>query len=189
MKGIGRAVMVAPTTGATAAVLAGCTTGAPSSAQSQSAAQSQSSAQSQSPGQSQSQGSARSQGSAQSQGSAGGTHAVSPAACKQQYETWQHGWGKGLVAAVTVVGSASASGNSAVLAAALKEAKPALSIAARYPMPMCADPKGYWMALLMHVNAAEASTSSATRLAAAVKGIPEIANGLLAELKHTGTAA
>jgi hypothetical protein len=201
MKWLGRAVTGAATTGAIVAALAGCTTSAPSSTQSPSPGQSasgqsasgQSSAGQSSTGQSASGQSASGQsasGQARPAGSSSAAaHPVSPAACKQQYETWQHGPGKGLVAAVTAVGSASASGDPAMLTAALKKAKPALSRAARYPMPVCADPKGYWVVLLMHVNAAAGSANSATRLTAAVKGIPEIANALLAELKHTETAA
>jgi hypothetical protein len=68
----------------------------------------------------------------------------------------------------------------------LKKTRPALTRAARYPMPACADPKGYWAALLMHVNAAAASTASTATLTAAMKGVPTLARELNAELQHAG---
>jgi hypothetical protein len=72
-----------------------------------------------------------------------------------------------------------------VLTAVLKKAEPAVARAARYPMPACADPKGYWEPLLMHINAAAASTGSASSLRAAMKGVPMITRELVAELNRT----
>jgi hypothetical protein len=108
-----------------------------------------------------------------------------PARCKQAYDTWQQGEGKGLVAALSAVGSAGQAGDIQVLRSVLKKTKPALTRAARYPMPTCADPKGYWPVLLMHVNAAAASSGSAATLTAAMKGVPTLTRELNAELRRT----
>ena len=72
-----------------------------------------------------------------------------------------------------------------MLTAALHKAKPAVARAADHPVPACADPKGYWEALLMHVNAAVASKGSASSVRAALKDVPKIQHQLTTELKHT----
>jgi hypothetical protein len=72
-----------------------------------------------------------------------------------------------------------------VLTVALKKARPAVARAARYPVPACADPRGYWSVLLMHVNAAMASTGSASSVRAAMKDVPKIENELTAEIQAT----
>jgi hypothetical protein len=87
------------------------------------------------------------------------------------------------VAALSAVYSADTTGKVQELAAALMKARPAVASAARYPLPACADPKGYWDLLLMHVNAA-ASTNSGSSQRAAMKGMPEIQRNLTAELKR-----
>ena len=87
-----------------------------------------------------------------------------------------------LIAALDTVSSAEADGNTQALTAALKNTKPALSWAARHPVPACADPRGYWDVLLRHVTAA-ADTSSASNRRAAMKGIPQIQRQLTTELK------
>jgi len=71
-----------------------------------------------------------------------------------------------------------------MLSAALKRAKPEVAMAARHPIPACADPKGYWTVLLMHVNAAATSTSSMSSMHAAVKDVPEIVHSLMTEVKR-----
>jgi hypothetical protein len=114
--------------------------------------------------------------------------AVTPAAmltCAQQYDTWERGDGKGVTAALNAVSSADTAGNTNVLTAALKEASPAFASATRYPIPACADPKGYWMVLLMHVSAAAASGAPASSVHAAMKGVPEIEHELTAEIERT----
>jgi hypothetical protein len=113
------------------------------------------------------------------------SHSAAPVNCRQQYNAWKQGQGQGLVAALTAVGSAAQTGDVQLLTAELKRTKPALARAARYPMPVCADPKGYWPALLMHVNAATASVGSSATLTAAMKGVPTLTRGLNAELKRT----
>ena len=105
-----------------------------------------------------------------------------PVSCSQQYDTWNHGQGKGLITALDAVSSAVTAGDTKVLTATLKKTRPAVSQAARHPVPACADPRGYWDVLLRHVAAA-ASTGSASSMRAAVKGVPRIEHQLTAELK------
>jgi hypothetical protein len=114
-----------------------------------------------------------------------GTVTAAPVSCGQQYRTWAHGKGKGLMAALDAVSSAQAAGDAQVLTAALKKAKPAVAKAARHPIPACADPRGYWDVLLMHVNAAASSTGSASSVRAAMKDVPKIQHKLTAEVKST----
>jgi hypothetical protein len=108
-----------------------------------------------------------------------------PVSCGQQYHAWTHRHGKGLVTSVDAVSSAATAGDPQVLRAALKKARPAVSRAARHPMPGCADPRGYWYALLMHVNAAAAKGGSASSIRAAMQGVPQIQHQLTTELKQT----
>ena len=111
--------------------------------------------------------------------------AVAPVSCSQQYRTWNHGQGKGLMAALNAVSSADTAGDTHVLTAALRKARPAVARAARHPVPACADPRGYWSVLLMHVSAAAASTGSAASVRAAMTNVPKIERNLIAELKGT----
>ena len=106
-----------------------------------------------------------------------------PVSCRQQYSTWNHGQGKGLIAALDAVSSAATAGDTTVLTATLKKTRPAVSQAARHPVPACADPRGYWNVLLKHVSAAAAGTGSASSMRAAMKGVPKIEHQLTAELK------
>jgi hypothetical protein len=106
-----------------------------------------------------------------------------PVSCAQQYQTWEQGRGTGLVDALHAVSAASTAGNTKVLTATLKKAKPAVARAARYPVPACADPRGYWSVLLMHVNAAVGSAGSASGARAALKGVPAVERQLTAELQ------
>jgi hypothetical protein len=110
---------------------------------------------------------------------------IPPVSCSQQYSTWKHGQGKGLIAALDAVSSAVTAGDTQVLSATLNQARPAVARAARHPVPACADPRGYWVALLMHVNAAAASKGSASGVRAALKDVPKIEHQLTTELKHT----
>ena len=112
-----------------------------------------------------------------------------PVSCSQQYHTWQHGQGKGLIAALNAVSSAETAGDARVLTVTLKRATPAVARAAHHPVPACADPRGYWDVLLMHVNAAAATRHSASSVRAAMKDVPAIEHQLTAELKqasHSG---
>jgi hypothetical protein len=108
-----------------------------------------------------------------------------PVSCRQQYQAWEQGKGTGLIAALHSVSVASAAGDVRVLTVALKKAKPAVARAARYPVPACADPRGYWSVLLMHVNAAVASKGSASSARAAMKDVPKVEHELTAEIQAT----
>jgi hypothetical protein len=112
-------------------------------------------------------------------------NAVVPVSCSQQYHAWQHGQGKGLIAALDAVSSAATAGGAHVLTVALKKARPAAARAARHPIPACADPMGYWSVLLMHVTAGTAVRGPASSMRAAMKDVPKIEHQLTAELKHT----
>ncbi len=89
------------------------------------------------------------------------------------------------MAALHAVSVASTAGQTRALTVVLKKAKPAVARAARYPVPACADPRGYWSVLLMHVNAAVASSGSASTVRAAMNDVPKIENELTAEIRDT----
>ena len=108
-----------------------------------------------------------------------------PVSCSQQYHAWQRGQGKGLIAALSAVSAAETAGDTKVLTVTLQRAKPAVARAAHHPVPACADPRGYWDVLLMHVNAAAATKHSASSVRAAMKDVPAIEHQLTAELKQT----
>jgi len=110
--------------------------------------------------------------------------AVVPVSCRQQFQVWQNGDGKGLLAAMTAVTSEGMAGDTQVLTLALRKAQPAVARGARYPVPACADPMGYWYVLMMHLNAA-ASGSTASSVRAAMAAVPKIENELTAELSST----
>ena len=110
--------------------------------------------------------------------------AMVPVSCSQQYRTWVHGEGKSLMDAFDAVTSATTAGQAHVLTGALKQARPAVAKATRHPIPACADPRGYWSALLMHVNAAVAGTAR-SNVRAALQDVPKIHHQLVAELKQT----
>ena len=108
-----------------------------------------------------------------------------PVSCGQQYNTWRHGSGDGLLATLGAVSSAETAGDTQVLTATLNRTRSAVSWAAHHPVPACADPRGYWDVLLMHVTAAAANTRSASSMRAAMKNVPEVEHQLTAELKQT----
>jgi hypothetical protein len=116
------------------------------------------------------------------------THPAVLVNCPKEYKAWKQGPAKKLVGALDAVDSASTAGDTPALEAALKQAGPAVGRAARYPMPACADPKGYWTVLLMHVSAAEISRapgSGSATVAPALKGVSKIERELSSELKST----
>ena len=110
---------------------------------------------------------------------------IAPVSCSEQYRTWTGGEGKNLMSALGAVASAARAGDTHVLTAALKQAKPAVARAAQHPIPACADPMGYWTVLLMHVNAAVTGKGSASNARAAMQDVPKIKDKLLAEVKQT----
>jgi hypothetical protein len=108
-----------------------------------------------------------------------------PVSCTQQYHSWTHGEGKGLISALHGVSSAATAGGGQALSAALKQAKPDVAKAARHPIPACADPRGYWNVVLMHVHAASASGGSASSVRAALQDVPKLMDNLAADVKRT----
>jgi hypothetical protein len=112
-----------------------------------------------------------------------------PVSCSQQYNTWERGQGKGLIAALDAVSSAETAGDIQVLTTTLNATRPAIARATHHPVPACADPRGYWDVLLMHVTAAAATKGSTSSVQAAMKGVPAIEHQLTAELKQVKHAA
>lgn len=120
------------------------------------------------------------------------THAAAPAAhdsarapvsCAHRYQTWEAGPGKGVIPTISAVAGVSTAGDPQRLTAELKAARATTARGARYPVPACADPRGYWDVLMMHVNAAVTGKSSASAARAALQGVPGIENQLIAEIK------
>lgn len=109
---------------------------------------------------------------------------IVPVSCSHQYRTWNHGEGKGVMTALDAVTSAATAQHSQVLTAALKQARPAVAKAAQHPIPACADPRGYWSVLLMHVNAAVSGHGPASSTHAAMRDVPKIHHQLLVEVKQ-----
>jgi hypothetical protein len=107
-----------------------------------------------------------------------------PVSCRQQYHTWQNGPGKGLIATLHAVGVAGAAGDTHTLTVALRNARPAVAEATRHPVPACADPRGIWTVLLMHVSAAVVSRHSPPSARAAMKGVLKVERKLAAEVRQ-----
>jgi len=127
-------------------------------------------------------------------GSGGGAAASPPRSCLQQYRSWNagpaHAAGENLVAALNGVEAANAALKNSTTNAALKRAGAAATALARYPIPNCADPKGYWRAVLVQIQAAahNASTSGQGALVAAavvLHNMPALDIKLANELKQT----
>jgi len=116
-------------------------------------------------------------------GSATGSGGSSvPVSCGQRYHAWVSGAGKSLLATFHTVSVAAMTGDSQALTVALEKAKPAVTGATLHPVPACADPRGYWGVLLMHVNAAVSGHPSTPSVQAALKDVPAIEHALTAEL-------
>ena len=127
-------------------------------------------------------------------GSGGSSAASPPPSCLQQYRSWNagpaHAAGENLVAALNGVEAANAALKNSTTNAALKRAGAAATVLARYPIPNCADPKGYWRAVLVQIQAAahNASTSGQGALVAAavvLHNMPALDIKLANELKQT----
>jgi hypothetical protein len=103
-----------------------------------------------------------------------------PVSCQVQYRTWMHGQGKSVMGALNGVSSAASAQDHRALSSALQRAKPAVARAAQHPIPACADPRGYWDVVLMHVNAAATSKGSASGVQAALQDVPKIMGKLVA---------
>jgi hypothetical protein len=130
-------------------------------------------------------------GAAHTTGSAGRPAASSrpptttAVSCSRQFHTWRDSHGKGLLAAFHAVSMAGRSADAHQLTVALKRAQPAVARATRHPVPACADPRGYWSVLLMHVNAAVTGKASAASARAAMQDVPVIEHRLMVELRRS----
>jgi len=127
-------------------------------------------------------------------GSGGGSAASPPRSCLQQYRSWNagpaHAAGENLVGALNGVEAANAALKNSPTDAALKRAGVAATALARYPIPKCADPKGYWRAVLVQIQTAarDASASGQGALVAAavvLHNMPALDLKLANELKQT----
>jgi hypothetical protein len=126
---------------------------------------------------------------------AGQAATSSPPSCRAQFESWKSGpartAAKGLATQLRAVQAASKAQDVPQLVAALKRAGRAAAATAKYPMPHCADPHGYWQALLTRIRAAGDNAGTGNGLGAILlamaplKQAPALERKLGAELKQT----
>jgi hypothetical protein len=141
-----------------------------------------------------------------------GSHAAAPAAaassaathlaaqgaapsCKQQYSAWKQGPARAQAQQLTSVLNAvqmdADSKDVPAMMAGLKTAGAAATRLDQYPIPACADPRGYWNAVLARIRAAGDITGSASGRSALIlaeaplKDVPGLQSKLTAELKRT----
>lgn len=115
--------------------------------------------------------------------------------CLQQYRAWEsgpaHGAGENLVVALNAVQAASSALDASTTSADLERAGAAAGRLARSPLPKCADPKGYWHAVIARVRSAADNASRAKGMAslliaeAPLRQMPALERSLAAELKQT----
>jgi hypothetical protein len=124
--------------------------------------------------------------------------AASPG-CLLQYRLWAsgpaHAAGDNLTAALNGLAAASAASDVATASTALKSAGTAARALEHYPIPSCADPKGYWHAVLQQIEGAASSGANnagtsqgqgALTIAQGVmKQMPELERKLASELQVT----
>ncbi len=116
------------------------------------------------------------------------TRSPTQVSCSQRYDAWRHGPARKLIIAIAAVDAATKAHDLAARKAAVRKAGRMVGGADRHPIPACADPRGYWTALLMHVTAAAASASSGSGRASirlALKGVSTLRRELSAELQRT----
>jgi hypothetical protein len=120
---------------------------------------------------------------------------ASPASCHAQYEAWKNGparaAGKAAIAQFRAIKGAAAAADFPRVTAGLKEAGRAAAALQAYPMPRCADPHGYWAAILTRLRSAADNASFGSGLGALMlaivplKEIPPLEQKLSAELHQT----
>ncbi len=120
--------------------------------------------------------------------------AASPG-CLLQYRLWAsgpaHAAGDNLTAALNGLAAASAASEVATASAALKRAGTAARALEHYPIPSCADPKGYWHAVLRQIEGAASSAGTSqgqgalTIAQGVMKQMPELDRKLATELQVT----
>lgn len=121
--------------------------------------------------------------------------AAPPPPCLQQYRTWEsgpaHAAGENLVAALNAVEAASSALDTSTTSTDLKRAGTAAMALARYPLPKCADPRGYWQAIISQVRSAAGDAGTSKGMAdlliaeAPLRQMPALERSLAAELKQT----
>jgi hypothetical protein len=117
-----------------------------------------------------------------------------PLSCRAQYDAWKNGparaTAKALVAKVRSLEAADKVGDIPSLVATLKAAGRGAQALEAYPMPRCADPKGYWHQFLVRLRAGADNASTGTGFGALLlamgplKPVPGIMRKLTAELKQ-----
>ena len=125
----------------------------------------------------------------------GSASAAKPLTCKQQYDAWKTGparaQGKQLDADLSKVSTAGSAEDITAMTSALKTAGADATTLKQYPMPACADPGGYWNAVLARIRAAGDNAGSASGLSALIlaeaplQEVPGLEAKLTAELKRT----
>jgi len=120
--------------------------------------------------------------------------AASPG-CLLQYRLWAsgpaHAAGDNLTAALNGLAAASAASDVVTAGAALKRAGTAARALEHYPIPGCADPQGYWHAVLRQIEAAAASAGTSdgqktlTIAQGVMKQMPVLERKLATELQVT----
>jgi hypothetical protein len=120
--------------------------------------------------------------------------AASPG-CMLQYRLWAsgpaHAAGDNLTAALNGLAAASAASDVATASTALRHAGTAAMVLEHYPIPSCADPKGYWHAVLQQIEGAAGSAGTSqgqgtlTIAQGVMKQMPELERKLATELQTT----
>jgi hypothetical protein len=120
--------------------------------------------------------------------------AASPG-CLLQYRLWAsgpaHAAGDNLTAALNGLAAASAASEVATASAALKRAGTAARALEHYPIPSCADPQGYWHAVLQQIEGAASSAGTSqgqgalTIAQGVMKQMPKLERKLATELQVT----
>jgi len=115
--------------------------------------------------------------------------------CLVQYRLWAsgpaHAAGDNLTAALNGLASASAASDVPTIGAALKRAGTAARALEHYPIPGCADPQGYWHAVLRQIETAADSAGASngqetlTIAQGVMKQMPVLERKLATELQVT----
>jgi hypothetical protein len=128
-------------------------------------------------------------------GTAAAVDASAPAqSCHAQFEAWRNGAarpaGKAVAAKFRAVQAAGSAADIPRLVNALKAAGHGVTALQAYPMPRCADPHGYWPAILTRIRSAADNAGTGSGLGALMlamvplKQIPALERKLSAELKR-----
>jgi hypothetical protein len=115
--------------------------------------------------------------------------------CLVQYRLWAsgpaHAAGDNLTAALNGLAAASATSDVPTIGAALRRAGTAARALEHYPIPGCADPQGYWHAVLQQIEAAADSAGASggqktlTIAQGVMKQMPVLERKLANELQVT----